>query len=72
MAWVTSPVQYMIHVDHLACSPTQSMLLAGGLYWTVGAAGYITFGNRTSGDLLRNLGGGRSMVRCYWRGGGAA
>ncbi|KAJ9516084.1 hypothetical protein QJQ45_024517 [Haematococcus lacustris] len=34
----------------------QSLALAGGLYWLVGLAGYVTFRSRTAGDLLRNFG----------------
>jgi sodium-coupled neutral amino acid transporter 10 len=37
------------------------MGLCAALYWVVGLAGYLCFGGRTSGDLLRNLGGSRSM-----------
>lgn len=32
------------------------MGLSGALYWIVGVFGYLTFRNRTAGDLLRNFG----------------
>ncbi|GIL69642.1 hypothetical protein Vretifemale_561, partial [Volvox reticuliferus] len=33
-----------------------AMGLSGALYWIVGVFGYLTFRNRTAGDLLRNFG----------------
>jgi len=39
------------------------MALAATLYFVVGSCGYLTFKDRTAGDLLRNLGGAHVVVR---------
>lgn len=48
----------------------QAMALAAAVYWTVGAGGYSMFKQRTSGDVLRNLGGAsvHGMRGAYERG----
>jgi sodium-coupled neutral amino acid transporter 10 len=38
-----------------------ALLICAGVYWTVGVGGYATFGERTAGDLIRNLGGQRTL-----------
>lgn len=35
----------------------KSMYISSAIYLIVGACGYLAFGHRTSGDILRNLGG---------------
>ncbi|WIA41982.1 hypothetical protein OEZ86_009284 [Tetradesmus obliquus] len=48
-------VRKMKHVTDLA------LLICAGVYWTVGVGGYATFGERTAGDIIRNLGGQRTL-----------
>jgi amino acid permease len=48
-------VKQMSRVTDLA------MGMCAALYWVVGLAGYLCFGQRTAGDLLRNFGGSHSL-----------
>jgi sodium-coupled neutral amino acid transporter 10 len=48
-------VRKMKYVTDLA------LLICAGVYWTVGVGGYATFGERTAGDIIRNLGGQRTL-----------
>jgi len=38
-----------------------ALVICAGVYWTIGVGGYATFGERTAGDLIRNLGGQRAL-----------
>lgn len=46
-----------------------ALLICAGVYWTMGVGGYASFGDRTAGDIIRNMGGhkGLGLIGTYAR-----
>jgi sodium-coupled neutral amino acid transporter 10 len=70
MAYGFTAHQYYMGIYTMLKAPTirkmklvtdTALLVCSGVYWTVGVGGYATFGDRTSGDVIRNFGGQRSV-----------
>jgi amino acid permease len=70
MAYGFTAHQYYMGIYTMLSAPTvrkmkrvtdAALLVCAAVYWTVGVGGYATFGDRTSGDIVRNFGGAHSQ-----------